>query len=57
MSYETVDYRAADGIGRIVLNRPARLNAINTQLVADLRAAVAAANDDPEVRVLVLSGA
>ncbi|MHB8684763.1 MAG: crotonase/enoyl-CoA hydratase family protein [Dehalococcoidia bacterium] len=57
MSYETVDYRAADGIARIVLNRPARLNAINTQLVADLRATVAAANDDPAVRVLVLSGA
>ncbi len=57
MSYETVDYGAAEGIARIVLNRPARLNAINTQLVADLRAAVAAANDDPAVRVLVLSGA
>ena len=57
MSYETVDYSAADGIARIVLNRPARLNAINTQLVADVRAAVAAANDDPAVRVLVLSGA
>ncbi len=57
MSYETVDYSAADGIARIVLNRPARLNAINTQLVADVRAAVAAANDDPDVRVLVLSGA
>lgn len=57
MSYETVDYSAADGIARIVLNRPARLNAINTELVADVRAAVAAANDDPDVRVLVLSGA
>ena len=57
MSYETVDYSAADGIARVVLNRPARLNAINTQLVADVRAAVAAANDDPDVRVLVLSGA
>ena len=57
MSFETVDYSAADGIARLVLNRPARLNAINGQLVADLRAALAAANDDSSVKVLVLSGA
>ena len=57
MSFETIEYSAGDGIARVVLNRPERLNAINTQLVADLRAAVAAANDDPAVRVLILSGA
>jgi enoyl-CoA hydratase len=57
MSYETIEYTAGDGIARIVLNRPERLNAINTQLVADLRAAVIAANDDAAVRVLILSGA
>jgi len=57
MSFETIEYSAGDGIARVVLNRPERLNAINTQLVADLRAAVAAANDDPAVCVLILSGA
>lgn len=57
MPYDTIDYFAADGIARITLNRPERLNAINTQLVADLRAAVAAANDDHSVRVMILSGA
>jgi len=57
MTYETIDYTVGDGIARIVLNRPERLNAINTQLVADLRAAVVAANDDAAVRVLILSGA
>jgi enoyl-CoA hydratase len=57
MPYDTIDYSAADGIARITLNRPERLNAINTQLVADLRAAVAAANDDASVRVMILSGA
>jgi enoyl-CoA hydratase len=40
-----------------VLNRPDRLNAINRELIADLRAAVIAANEDTSVRVLVLSGA
>jgi enoyl-CoA hydratase len=53
---KTIRYAAADGIARIVLNRPERLNAITTQLVADLRTAVAAANDDREVRVMILSG-
>ena len=57
MNYESIDYTVSDGIARIVLNRPERLNAINTQLVADLRSAVAAANDDSAVRVLILSGA
>ena len=57
MSFETIDYSAADGVARLVLNRPERLNAINARLVADLRAAVAAANEDAGVRVLVLSGA
>lgn len=57
MSFETIQYDAADGVARLTLNRPERLNAINAQLVADLRAAVAAANEDSSVRVLVLSGA
>jgi enoyl-CoA hydratase len=57
MSFETIDYSAADGIARLKLNRPERLNAINGQLVADLRSAVQAANEDASVRVMVLSGA
>ena len=57
MPYDTIDYTAADGVACIRLNRPERLNAINGGLVADLRAAVIAANDDSLVRVIVLSGA
>jgi len=57
MTTEAVEYSAANGIARITLNRPERLNAINGPLVAGLRAAVAAANDDADVRVIVLSGA
>ena len=40
MSYETIEYSTGEGIARLVLSRPERMNAINTQLVADLRAAV-----------------
>ena len=57
MAFEAVNYEASDGIARITLNRPERLNAINGQLVADLRAAVIAANEDNGVRVMILSGA
>ena len=57
MELQTIIYRADAGIARITLNRPERLNAINTQLVDDLRAAVAAANADAAVRVMILSGA
>src|SRR5437763_15319136 len=57
MTEQAVEYSAANGIARITLNRPERLNAINGALVTGLRAAVAAANDDADVRVIVLSGA
>ena len=57
MDLSTINYRAADGIARIELTRPERLNAINHELIADLRTAVSAANDDRTVRVMVLSGA
>ena len=57
MNFETVEYSTAEGIARITLNRPERLNAITGQLTSDLRNAVAAANEDGLVRVIVLSGA
>jgi len=57
MDLSTINYMAGGGIARIELNRPERLNAINRELIADLRAAVTAANEDPGVKVIILSGA
>jgi len=57
MTFEAIDYTAANGIARITLSRPERLNAINRRLISDLREAVSAANEDGLVRVIVLSGA
>ncbi|HET7372682.1 MAG TPA: enoyl-CoA hydratase-related protein, partial [Gemmatimonadaceae bacterium] len=57
LELETIDYRTADRVARITLNRPERLNAITSQLVSDLRTAIVAANEDAEVSVLILSGA
>ena len=41
----------------LTLNRPERLNAITEQLIADLNAALAAAQADSSVRAVVLTGA
>lgn len=49
---------ARDGrIARITLNRPEVLNAIDVQMPGELEDAVARANADPKVHVIVLSGA
>lgn len=44
-------------IARITLDRPDNLNAIDEAMPAELERAVRAANKDPDVRVIVLSGA
>ena len=50
-------YRRDGRIGRITLNRPEKLNAINDELPRELKAAVEEANADDAVHVIVLSGA
>jgi len=45
-----------DGVQKISLNRPHRLNAIVPELLEDLIAAVDAANDDPKVGAILLTG-
>ena len=57
MAYQPLIYQKEEGIGMVTLNREDRLNAINYQLAVDLEALVDEAFDDPEVRVLVLTGA
>lgn len=44
-------------IARIVLNRPEKLNAINSALPGQIREAVEWAQQDPEIHVVVLEGA
>ncbi|MEM7670405.1 MAG: crotonase/enoyl-CoA hydratase family protein [Pseudomonadota bacterium] len=50
-------YKTDGRIGRITLNRPEVLNAIDDDVPGLLSSAVAQANADPEVHVIVLSGA
>jgi enoyl-CoA hydratase/carnithine racemase len=57
MAYETVLYDVADGVATITLNRPDKLNAWNAQLAAELGDAMSEADDDDDVRAVVLTGA
>ncbi len=52
-----IDYSTRDALAFITLNRPERLNAINRRLCVALEDAVAEANRDRDVRVIILRGA
>ena len=57
MTYECLLYEVKDGIATLTLNRPERLNALGGTLRQDLHDAVTRAGADPEVRVMVVTGA
>jgi len=56
-SPETLRYETRDHRAYITLNRPERLNAITAEMGREIAAAVAQANDDDGVRVIVVQGA
>jgi len=57
VSEAPVLYAVQDGVGRITLNRPAVLNALDTDLAAALADRVEAAAADPDVAAVVVRGA
>ena len=56
MSYETLRYEKADGIGIITLNRPKRLNALSFQLKDEVSAVFDEIENDDDVQVVILTG-
>jgi enoyl-CoA hydratase/carnithine racemase len=54
---ECVDYAVDDRVATVTLNRPERMNAMNLKLCDEVQRAVAAADRDEDVRVIVLTGA
>jgi enoyl-CoA hydratase/carnithine racemase len=56
MAYETLLVETAEAVTLIRLNRPQALNALNGQLMDDLTAALDAAEADPAVRCMVVTG-
>lgn len=55
--YETVLYDKAGGVATVTLNRPERLNALNTQMLSEILDALERAASDDSIRVVVLTGA
>lgn len=53
---EEVLYEVGDGIATLTLNRPERLNTISGPMLARLTQLLIKANEDPAVRVIVLTG-
>jgi 2-(1,2-epoxy-1,2-dihydrophenyl)acetyl-CoA isomerase len=57
MSYESIIYNVEDGIGTITLNRPERMNTFGDTLLADWADALRTAQEDADVRVVIVTGA
>ncbi|GAA1785241.1 enoyl-CoA hydratase-related protein [Actinomadura chokoriensis] len=55
--YETIIYAVDERIARITLNRPEARNSLSDQMIGELLDAFDRAKGDPEVRVIVLTGA
>lgn len=56
MTYEQIRFESRDGIARITLNRPDRLNSFTTQMHGELRDALSRVAAGGDARVLLLTG-
>lgn len=57
MEYAEIEYGVADRIATITLNRPEARNGYTMRMADEIAAALGTANADPDVRVVVLTGA
>ncbi len=57
MPYSTLLFDLADGIARITVNRPDKLNALNATVIRELGDAVTRVEREAEVRGVILTGA
>ena len=57
MKYENIHFEITDGIARLTLNRPDKLNSFTGEMHTELRDALDHVQADKAARVLVLSGA
>jgi enoyl-CoA hydratase len=56
LAYETIIVEKKDHISRITFNRPERLNAVNSALGLEVKAALEEIGSDEDIRVLILTG-
>jgi enoyl-CoA hydratase len=56
MTYETILVTREDRVGTITLNRPKALNALNSQVMAELTTAAAEFDGDPGIGAIIVTG-
>ncbi len=56
-NFETIRYEKSGPVATLTMNRPERLNSIAGRMMHELSDTLAAVAEDPQVRVLVLTGA
>ena len=56
MSYETILVTRSERVGTITLNRPKALNALNSQVMAEVTSAAAELDADPGIGAIVITG-
>ena len=57
MQYQDIHYEARDGVATVTINRPEKRNAVRPLTYEELTHAMHRAADDPEIGVVVLTGA
>jgi len=57
MEYRDLRYEVRDHVATVTLDRPDRLNALSAAMLESFSRALHAAHEDPDVRVVVLTGA
>jgi 2-(1,2-epoxy-1,2-dihydrophenyl)acetyl-CoA isomerase len=57
VDYTEIRYDVADGVATITLNRPEKMNAFSTRMIAEWTDALETARDDDGVRAVIVTGA
>ena len=57
MEYQNIIFEVKDGIGHLIINRPEARNALNRAARLEMAEVLARVEQDPSIRVLVVSGA
>jgi enoyl-CoA hydratase len=57
MDYQTITFEVSDGVAVLTLNRPKAGNAFNVQMGSEVASALEEVNNNPEIKVLVTTGA
>jgi len=57
MNYQLIQFDVREGVARLTLNRPDKMNSFNADMHAEIRHALDSIQTNMAVRVLVLTGA